>query len=55
MQILKSATKVTLLLMVLGLLIFTFLGNVEWKDFIMLASMVLAFYFGKNPTNNEQI
>lgn len=52
MQILNSATKITLLLMVIGLLVFTFLGKVDWKDFILLASMVLAFYFwDKTPKN----
>jgi len=52
MKILSSATKIVLLLMVVGLLVFTFLGKVDWKDFIMLCSMVLAFYFGAKTPNN---
>ena len=56
MQILKSATKVVLLIMVVWLLVFTFLGKVDGKDFVGLIGIIFAFYFGQKslPTNWQQ-
>jgi len=44
---LKSATKIVLLMMVIGLLAFTYLGKVDSETFKMAIIMVLSFYFGQ--------
>lgn len=48
MAILSSASRIVLIIMVLALCIFTYLGQVEWKDFVMLISIVFTYYFTKN-------
>lgn len=47
MNILKSATKITLLLLVLGLLSFTALGIEINETYNTSLLMVLSFYFGQ--------
>ena len=51
MSIFQSATKVVLMAMTLSLIAFTATGAVEGKDFMTIALMVFAFYFGQktNP------
>lgn len=50
-KIYTSATKLVLLMMVIGLLAFTYLGKVDNETFKTAMLMVLAFYFGtRNPT-----
>ena len=51
MAILSSASRIVLILMVIALCIFTYLGQVEWKDFIQLCTIVLTYYFTKNWSN----
>ena len=50
-SIYTSATKIVLLSMTLALVGFTAYGIVEGKDFMTIALMVFAFYFGQktNP------
>lgn len=43
--ILKSASKIVFILMAVAVVALTFLGIVDPKDFIALASMAFAFYF----------
>lgn len=50
MQILNSASKIVFILMTVGVIVMTFIGIVDAKDFIVLCSMVFAFYFTKSPT-----
>jgi len=46
-EILKSATKIVLLLMVISLIALTFIKIVDPKDFMSIALMVVSFYFGQ--------
>jgi hypothetical protein len=46
----KSATKLVLLLMVIGLLVFTYMGKVDGETFKMVITMVISFYFGQKIT-----
>jgi hypothetical protein len=54
-NIFSSATKIVLLAITIALIAFTFLGKVDGKDFMTIALMVFAFYFGQktNSTTNE--
>ena len=45
-NILASATKIVFIMVALTLCIWFFLGRVDWKDFLILVSMVFAFYYG---------
>jgi hypothetical protein len=45
MKILESASKLVFLAMTIALIALTFIGRVDPKDFIVLASMVFTFYF----------
>lgn len=51
-NIYSSATKLVLLAITIALIRFTGTGVVEGKDFMTIALMVFAFYFGQktNPT-----
>jgi len=46
-EILKSATKIVLLLMTIALIVLTFLKIVEAKDFMIIMVSITAFYFGQ--------
>ena len=50
MNILNSASKIVFIIMAVAVIGLTFVGIVEPKDFIVLASMCFAFYFTKSPT-----
>ncbi len=55
MEILQSATKIVLLLVVVALIALTFLKIVDAKDFISIALMIVSFYFGQKvnvPVSN---
>ncbi len=41
----KSASKIVFIFMAIALIVLTFLGIVEPKDFIMLCAMAFTFYF----------
>ncbi len=51
MAILSSASRIVLIIMVLALCVFTYLWQVEGKDFIQLCTVVLTYYFTKNWSN----
>lgn len=54
-NILQSATKIVLLLIVVALIALTFLKIVDAKDFISIALMIVSFYFGQKvnvPVSN---
>jgi hypothetical protein len=47
-KIFNSASKIVFVLMALAVISGLFLGKIEAKDFIMLASMAFTFYFTKS-------
>jgi len=49
-ELLKSATKLSLLAIIINLCILTYVWVVEWKDFVMVAMVIVGFYF-KDKTN----
>lgn len=51
MNILESASKIVFILMALAVVALTFIGRVDPKDFMMLASMVFTFYFSYKGTS----
>ena len=51
MQILQSASKIVFLMVTMALIAGLFTKVVDPKDFIVLASMVFAFYFSKGTTS----
>ncbi len=54
-KIISSASRIVLILMTVALCYFTYLGQVDWKDFVVLISVVFTYYFTKNwsKTNND--
>ena len=57
-EILNSATKLVLLMIVVSLIVLTFLRIVDAKDFMSITLMVVAFYFGQKtnvPVQTEQL
>lgn len=53
MKIFNSASKVVFVLMAAAVVAGLFSGNVESKDFMMLASMAFAFYFSHKGDVSE--
>lgn len=49
----KSATKVTLLSLVLALIVLTFLGKADSEPFKTVILMVVSFYFGRQERNQS--
>jgi len=47
-MIYTSATKIVFIVMTIALVVLTFTGKVEPKDFISLCGMAFAFYFTKS-------
>lgn len=45
MTILSSASKIVFILMAVAVVMLTFFGKVDAKDFMMLAAMAFSFYF----------
>ena len=52
MEIFKSASKLVFLIMTLATVAGMFLGKIDPKDFMILASMAFSFYFA-NKGNSE--
>lgn len=55
MQIFQSATKLVLIIMTLALVVGLFLGKIEPKDFVVLTSVVYAFYFGQKQSVSPKV
>ena len=53
MNILKSASKIVFVLMALATIVGMFIGKIDAKDFLTLASMAFAFYFANKGENSE--
>lgn len=47
MRILQSASKVVFILLAAALVVLTYVGKVEAKDFVMLTGMAFTYYFSK--------
>jgi K+-sensing histidine kinase KdpD len=54
MTILNSAAKIVFILMAAAVVVGLFMGKIEAKDFMVLASMAFAFYF-VTPSNTNDI
>lgn len=52
-NLLKSASKLVFLLMTLAVIFGLFLGKIDPKDFMVLASMAFAFYFANKGDNTQ--
>ena len=48
-----SASKLVFVLIAIAVIVLTALGKVDAKDFMVLASMVFAFYFTKSTPNTQ--
>lgn len=53
MNIFTSASKIVFILMAIAVTVLTFVGKVDPKDFMMLASMAFSFYFANKGDSNE--
>lgn len=51
--IFKSASKIVFILMAIAVVVLTFIGVVDPKDFMMLASMAFAFYFANKGETDQ--
>lgn len=51
--IFSSAAKIVFILMAIAVILGLFLGKIEAKDFMVLASMAFAFYFVTPSTSTE--
>ena len=53
-KIYTSASKIVFILMAVAVVMLTFIGKVDPKDFMMLAGMAFSFYFAnKGNSDNE--
>lgn len=52
-QIFSSASKIVFILISISVIGLTFTGKLDPKDFMVLASSVFAFYFGKQQQDPQ--
>jgi high-affinity nickel permease len=54
-ELFKSASKIVFILLAIALVVLTFVGKVDSKDFIMLTTGVFSYYFGRKeaPVDNQ--
>lgn len=52
-DIYTSASKIVFILMAIAVIILTFTGKVDPKDFMMLAGMAFSFYFANKGEPSE--
>jgi asparagine N-glycosylation enzyme membrane subunit Stt3 len=52
-NIFQSASKIVFILMAVAVSVLTFLGKVDPKDFMMLASMAFSFYFANKGDSDQ--
>ena len=53
MEIFKSASKLVFLIMTLATVVGMFMGKIDPKDFMILASMAFSFYFANKGTSEN--
>lgn len=49
----QSATKIVFIILAIALVVGLFVGNIESKDFMLIAGQVFAFYFGQKYSGNN--
>jgi len=54
-NIFNSASKIVFVLIAIAVVGLTYLGKVDAKDFMILASMVFAYYFTKSVPSNTAL
>ena len=52
-EILNSATKITLLLLIIAMTVGLFMGKIESNDFMTVVMVVVSFYFGQKALANK--
>lgn len=52
-EIFKSASKIVFIMMAIAVVALTFVGTVEAKDFITLATMAFTFYFANKGSEDN--
>ncbi len=55
MNVLQSASKIVFIALALALIVLTYLGRVEAKDFVTLTGMAFVYYFTKAPSPSGTI
>lgn len=53
MKILSSASKIVFILVTIALIVLTFIGKVDPKDFVAIAMMVFTYYFSHKWTSEN--
>lgn len=53
MKLFESASKIVFILMAVAVVILTFVGKLDPKDFMVLASMAFSFYFANKGNPSE--
>ena len=53
MKILNSASKIVFILLAVSACVAMFIGKIESKDFMVLASMAFAFYFSHKGDSSK--
>jgi hypothetical protein len=51
MQVLTSASKIVFIVTSVAVTALTFVGKIDPKDFMLLASMVYSYYFTRDKTD----
>lgn len=52
-EIYTSASKIVFILMAVAVIVLTFTGKVDPKDFMMLAAMAFSFYFANKGDSDK--
>jgi uncharacterized membrane protein len=52
-KIYTSASKIVFILMAVAVVVLTFKGTIDPKDFMMLAGMAFSFYFANKGDSNK--
>jgi hypothetical protein len=53
MKILESASKLVFILMTIALIVLTFFGKIDAKDFMGICLMVFTYYFSNKGSENN--
>lgn len=54
LKIVESTAKIVFLIMAIAVVVLTFIGIIDPKDFMVLASMTFTFYFANKGDANEK-
>lgn len=53
MRILNSASRIVLIIMSISVSALTFVGMIDPKDFMLLATMTFTYYYTRNGGNSQ--